>query len=151
MAVLSDEIDFEGTATVTAVTEGGTQLVPVETVAGGGDFWLPAHQLPVCGELLGLVIRGTISRDAGADNESLWVDVQVVGQAGKARVTPAADDWEAKASDGSKITIAVPDGLSREDIQEAADADFWLFEGPVPGVEIPGLFTDLNGFLAGQN
>lgn len=148
MAVLSDEIDFEGTATVTAVTEGGTQLVPVETVAGGGAFSLPSQQLPVCGELLGLVLSGTISRDAGADNESIWVDVQVVGQARKAHVTSAPECWEVEASDGSMTAIAIPAGLSEDDVKRAEDADFWVFEGPVPGIEIPGIFTDLNGFLA---
>ena len=150
MNVVSEEIDFDGTATVTSVTENGTQLVPAETVAGGDGFWLPSQQLPVCGELLGLVLSGSISRDAGAADESIWVDVQVVGQARKTRVTPAADHWEAQTAEGNAKAIAVPNGLSQEDVRRAEDADFWLFEGPLPGVDIPGHFTDLNGFLSGE-
>jgi hypothetical protein len=109
---MNDEIDFDGTATVTSVTDGGTQLVPVDTVAGGGGFWLRADQMPVCGELLGLVLRGTISRDAGATDESIWVDVQVVGQARRTRITPAVDHWETEVPDGGNTSIAIPDGLS---------------------------------------
>ena len=149
MSLVSEEMDFDGTATVTSVTESGTQIVPGDTVAGGGGFSLASHQLPVCGELLGLVLSGTISRDAGAAEESTWVDVRVVGQAHKTVVTHAADHWEAETSDGAKAAIAIPAGLSEEDAQRAEGADFWLFEGSVPGIEIPGLFTDLNGFLSG--
>lgn len=150
MNLVSEEIDFDGTATVTSVTENGTQLVPVDTVVGGGGFWLPSQQLPVCGELLGLVLSGNISRNAGADDDSIWVDVQVVGQAHKTRVTAAADHWEAQAADGSKTVIAIPDGLSRQDVQLAEDADFWMFESSVPGAEVPGHFTDLKASLAAE-
>lgn len=150
MDPMNEEIEFDGTATVTEAAENGTQLVPVGTVAGGDGFWLPAKQLPVCGELLGLVLRGNISRAAGAGDDSIWVDVQVVGQARRTSVSPSADHWEAQAPAGEKIPIPVPEGLGKEDVERAEDADFWLFEGPVPDVEIPGHFTDLNGFLSAQ-
>ena len=150
MDPMTEAIEFDGTATVTAVEKSATRLVPVDTVAGGAGFWLRADQMPVCGELLGLVLRGDISRDSGSDTGNTWVDLQVVGQAREVQLKYEAGHWEAETSGGDKIAIAIPEGLNQADAQLAQGAEFWLFEDSISGVEIPGHFADLNGYLADQ-